>query len=79
MSTKQNNLIAVARLSMKLAAKFMRPYSHEQAPKRYTQPQLMTCLVLKAYLKTTYRGVIEVVDASDNRFSIPGMRFTISR
>lgn len=29
----QNNLIAVARLSMKLAAKFMRPYSHEQAPR----------------------------------------------
>ncbi|MEW4451251.1 transposase [Bremerella sp. JC817] len=65
MSTKQNNLIAVARLSMKLAGKFMRPYSHEQAPKRYTQPQLMTCLVLKAYLKTTYRGVIEIIDASD--------------
>lgn len=53
MSTKQNNLIAMARLSMNLAAKFMRPYSHEQAPKRYTLPQLMTCLVLKAYLKTT--------------------------
>lgn len=65
MSTKQNNLIAMARLSMNLTAKFMRPYSHEQAPKRYTQPQLMTCLVLKAYLKTTYRGVIEIIDTSD--------------
>ncbi|MFA8020188.1 hypothetical protein [Bremerella cremea] len=43
MSTKQNNLIAVARLSMKLAGKFMRPYSHEQAPKRYTQPAGWHC------------------------------------
>jgi len=25
----------------------------------------MTCRILRAYLKTTYRGVIEVLDASD--------------
>ena len=65
MNKSQNTLIAVARLSMQLAAKFMRDYSCEQAPKRYTQPQLMTCLILKANLKTTYRGVIEIIDASD--------------
>ncbi len=29
------------------------------------QEQLLTCLILRAYLKTTYRGVIEVLEVSD--------------
>jgi len=65
MSAQQNTLINVARLSMRLAARYMQPYSHTKSPKKFTQAQLMTCLILRAYLKTTYRGVIEVLDASE--------------
>ena len=65
MSGPQNTLIEVARLSMRLSARYMRPYSHIKSPKKFTQSQLMTCLILRAYMKTTYRGVIELLDASD--------------
>lgn len=49
---------------MRLARKFMARYSHPKSPHKFTQAQLMTCLVLRAYLKTTYRGVIEILETS---------------
>lgn len=64
MSAKRNTLLDVARLSLRLASRYMQPYSHLKSPKKFTQAQLMTCLILRAYLKTTYRGVIDVLDAS---------------
>ena len=30
----------------------------------FTQRQLMTCLILRVYLKTTYRGVLDLLAAS---------------
>lgn len=65
MSAKRNILLEVARLSLRLAGRYMQPYSHVKSPKRFTQSQLMACLILRAYLKTTYRGVIDVLDASE--------------
>ena len=56
MSATQNTLIDVARLSMRLPGRYMQPYSHAKSPKKFTQSQLMTCLILQTYLKTTYRG-----------------------
>jgi hypothetical protein len=32
-------------------------YSHRSSPKKFTQHQLFACLVLKAFLKTDYRGL----------------------
>jgi hypothetical protein len=58
-------LLDVARLSMRLAGRYMQPYSHPKSPKKFTQAQLITCLILRAYLKTTYRGVIDILDASE--------------
>jgi hypothetical protein len=65
MSKKPNILVAVAKLSMRLSSKYMQPYSCNKGRHTYTQPQLMTCLILRAYLKTTYRGVIDILGASD--------------
>ena len=65
MSVKQNTLLEVARLAMKFSGRYMQPYSHSKSPHKFTQSQLMTCLILRAYLKTTYRGVIEFLDASE--------------
>jgi hypothetical protein len=33
------------------------PYSHRFSPRKYTQPQLFACLVLKTFFKTDYRGL----------------------
>ena len=65
MSKKQNTLLTAAILSMRLASKYMQPYSHIKSPKKFTQAQLMSCLILRAYLKTTYRGVIELLETSE--------------
>ena len=64
MSAKQNTLLEVARLSLKFSTRYMQPYSHCKSPHKFTQAQLMACLILRAYLKTTYRGVIEMLQAS---------------
>ncbi len=34
-------------------------YSHRFSPKKFTQHQLLACLVLKEFLKTDYRGLVE--------------------
>jgi Transposase DDE domain len=36
-------------------------YSHKFSPKRYTQPQLFACLVLKELLHRDYRGIAELL------------------
>jgi hypothetical protein len=65
MSKSTNRLVAVAKLSLRLSSKYLQPYSCVKSPHTFTQPQLMTCLVLRAYLKTTYRGVIEILETSE--------------
>lgn len=61
MSKYPNLLVAVAKFSMRLAGKYMQPYSCNRSRHTYAQPQLMTCLILRAYLKTTYRGIIDIL------------------
>lgn len=60
-----NVLLEVTSLCMTLSRKYVEPYSHRNSPHKFTQAQLLTLLVLRAYLKTTYRGIIEFVEVSD--------------
>jgi len=64
-SNPKNILLEVASLSMMISRKYVEPYSHPKSPRKFTQSQLLTMLVLRAYLKTTYRGVIEFLETSD--------------
>jgi hypothetical protein len=64
-SAKPNLILRVAQLSMLVCRRQLRSYSCNKSKHTYTQPQLMSCLVLKAYLKQTYRGIIEVLELSD--------------
>ena len=65
MSKQNNTLVTVGRQSMRLAHKYMQPYSCAKSPHKFRQAQLVTCLILQAYLKSTYRGVIDILDASE--------------
>jgi transposase len=49
----------VAELAMKLGGKYLAPYGSVKSRKDFTQRQLMTCLILKHYLRTSYRGVMD--------------------
>jgi hypothetical protein len=46
----------------------LKPYAHKYSPKKFTQPQLFSCLVLKSFFKADYRGIWELLlDLSDLR------------
>ncbi len=47
---------------------------HLKSPHKFTQPQLMTCLVLRAYLKTTYRGVVDFLASSQELCDAIGLK-----
>lgn len=54
----------VAELAMRLGGRHLADYGATRSRHDFTQRQLMSCLVLRAYLKTTYRGVLDVLAAS---------------
>jgi hypothetical protein len=54
----------VAELAMELGRRHLADYGAVTSRHDFTQRQLMTCLILKAYLKTTYRGIIELLEVS---------------
>lgn len=62
---KQEALVVrVAELAMKLGGRHLTDYGATTSRKDFTQRQLLTCLILRAYLKTTYRGVLEFLQIS---------------
>lgn len=54
----------VAALAMKLGQRHLADYGATTSRHDFTQRQLMSCLILRAYLKTTYRGVLELLAVS---------------
>jgi len=59
---------AVALVAYATAKRSFPPYRHLKSPKKFTQPQLVACLVLKEFFKTDYRGIMEILtDSSDLR------------
>lgn len=63
----------VARLAMKLSAKHMADYGSYKSRHDFTQKQLMACLILRAYLKTTYRGVVDFLSGHGGLRAALGM------
>ena len=66
MSTDANTKtwLTVAKLSMRLGRRHLSRYSSIKSRHDFTQRQLMACLILRAYTKTTYRGIIELLAVS---------------
>ena len=62
---RRNELLDVARVALLVARRELNDYSCPKSKHTFTQPQLLACLVLRAYRKLTYRGTAELLDASD--------------
>src|SRR5258706_12028877 len=61
----------VAMVALAAGKEAFSDYSHVYSPKKFTQPQLFACLVLKEFEKKDYRGVRQLlVDCSDLRHAI---------
>jgi hypothetical protein len=57
---------AVARLAMRLSQPHLADYGATTSRHDFTQRQLLSCLIVRAYLKTTYRGLLEFLKISPN-------------
>lgn len=55
---------SVAELGMRLSGRHLADYGAPRSRHDFTQRQLLTCLILRAYLKTTYRGVLDLLRVS---------------
>lgn len=60
-SKQKPEIQKVAELAMRLCQPHLTDYGAARSRHDFTQRQLMSCLVLRAYLKTTYRGVLDVL------------------
>src|SRR5579871_2169909 len=68
MRTLTKSPLRVVREALAVAQRRLRSYCHKFSPKKFTQPQLFACLVLKTFLKTDYRGLAaHLADHSDLR------------
>jgi len=58
----------VVRHALAVASATLPDFAHRFSPKKFTQPQLFACLVLKTFLKADYRGVaVHLAEHSDLR------------
>ena len=63
----------VADLAMRLSAPHLADYGARRSRHDFTQRQLMSCLILRAYLKATYRGVVEILEGNNRLRRCLGM------
>lgn len=54
-------IVRIVGLALRLARRHLAEYAHVNAPKKFTQPQLFACLILKAHMGCTYRKCEELL------------------
>ncbi len=52
-----NSTLTVARMALRAAREAVADYAHRKSPRKFTQPQLVACLVVKEFLCLDYRGI----------------------
>lgn len=70
---RRNELLDVLSLAMIVSRRCLNDYSCPKSKHTFTQPQLLSCLILRAYRKLTYRGVTELLEASDGLRDVLGL------
>ena len=53
--------IALAKAALAAGKRALSDYSHPFSPHKFTQPQLFAILVLRQFLKTDYRGIVQML------------------
>lgn len=65
MPKRISRYVIVARIAYRLATGIIPRYSHLKSPHRFTQPQLVACVLLAYYLGKSYRDTEEFLLASE--------------
>lgn len=64
----------VADLAMRLSQGHLTDYGATRSRHDFTQRQLMSCLILRIYLKTTYRGLLEILAGNGRLRAVLGLQ-----
>jgi hypothetical protein len=75
MSTLTKSPVQVARQALAVGAQALRRYAHKHSPRKFTQPQLFSCLVLKSFFKTDYRGLRQLLLDLPDLAAALGLRY----
>ncbi len=67
-------LLVLAAFALRVASRQLPDYSSPNSPRRFTQPQLLACIVLKPWLGDTYRSVAERLERSPRLRAVLGLR-----
>ena len=62
MSLTSKSPRTVLLIAMDAARRALPAYAHRCSPKKFTQHQLFACLVLKAFYRTDYRGIVAILE-----------------
>jgi len=54
---KPSQRLRFAQLALQVARQHLPPYGSKYSPKKFTQPSLLACLLVKEYLRMDYRGL----------------------
>ncbi len=63
-----------ARVAYQAAFNTLPLYGHEFSPKKFTQPQLVACLVLKEFFTIDYRGIVGILADSNDLMKVLELR-----
>lgn len=61
MEAGDQEIVRIVKLAVRLARRHLADHAHKYAPKKFTQPQLFACLILKAHMGCTYRKAEELL------------------
>jgi hypothetical protein len=64
----------VARMALRAARDNLPDHAKAKSPKKFTQPQLMACLVIKEFLQLDYRGIQVLLSEWSDLRNILGLR-----
>ena len=74
MSTMTKSPTAFAKAALDAATESLKPYSHPNSPHKFTQPQIFAILALKDFMKTDYRGIIQILSEWSDLRNILGLK-----
>jgi len=74
MSKTTKSSIKVAKVALRVAARTLPKYAHQFSPKKFTQPQLFACLVLKTLWKCDFRTTQLRLQESDKIVRTLGLK-----
>ena len=75
MKTSKSTL-TVARMALEAAQQAVAEYSHTKSPRKFTQPQLLACLIVKELRGLDYRGIHVMLKEWSDLRQILGLRRT---